>query len=258
MATKATTTRRKPKKTYQRKTDPDLADIAYGRTRGRPRKADSEVTSEILATGEATMAQIAQMFNTDAKTLPKRMRGILPKGTRRGYKVYSIAEAATRIVTPGYEIEEFIRQMSPQELPSHLLKEFWAGQKSRAEYEKMIGNLWETGKVVEIVAEQQNITRMTLLLFADDVHREQKLTDGQRAIIQRMVDALIVTLGDKIEERFKEYHDNRAEEIPLYDDGDDDDSEDDGLSDIEGEDDTADVFDDFSQAETDEEEDIDI
>lgn len=242
--------RKDGRKNYQRKVDPDLAD--YMKQRGRPPKASDEVTSEIMATGEATMAQIAQMFNTDAKTLPKRMRGILPKGTRRGYKVYSINEAATRIVTPGYEIEEFIRQMSPQELPSHLLKEFWAGQKSRVEYETKIGNLWDTGKVVEIVAEQMNLTRMTLLLFADDVDREQKLTDRQRGVIRRMVDALIVTLADKAEERFKDYYANRAEaeELEGYDYDD--------VSDFEGEDDSAEESDDLPEAEDDEEEDIDI
>jgi hypothetical protein len=178
--------------------------------RGRPVLEKNEVTSELLVTGEGTMAQIAQLFNTDAKTLPKRMKGVLPKGTRRGYKVYSIREAAGRLVDPGYEIEEFIRQMSPQELPPLLNKEFWNAQNSRLKYEKELGNLWPTEEVVIAVNEFSGAVRMALLLVADGVEREVGITDRQRAIIQRMMDAAIEEMKKKIVEKFKDYHANRA------------------------------------------------
>lgn len=189
---------------YVRKTDPAVD------RRGRPPKNDSEVTSELLASGEATMAQIAQLFNTDAKTLPKRMKGIVPRGTRRGYKVYRIDEAATRLVKPGYEIEEFIRQMSPQELPPLLTKEFWNGQNARLNYEKALGNLWPTEDVIAALGEFANTVRITLLLVADDVDRESGLTDGQRVIIRRIMDAAVTTLKKNIAEKFKSYHANRS------------------------------------------------
>lgn len=197
-------------------------------TRGRPRKdemeryarlaerskakqdADNEVTSELLATGNATIAQLAQLFETDAKTLPKRMKSVVPRGTRRGYKVYSIREAASFIVTPGYEIEDFIRQMSPQELPPLLSKEFWNGQRARLEYETKLGQHWPTEDIVEYVSELQNTIRMTLLLLVDDVHREESLTDGQRKALQRITDAAVVTMQKNITEKFKDYHAHRA------------------------------------------------
>jgi hypothetical protein len=191
----------------RRKTTPQLDD--YVPRRGRPPANKDEVTSMLLATGEATMAQIAQLFNTDAKTLPKRMRGIVPKGTRRGYKVYDIAEAAGMIVRPGYEIEDFIRQMSPQELPPLLSKEFWNGQNARINYEKNMGHLWSTEDVVAAFGEILNIVRMTVLLVADDVEREAGLTEAQRLIIRRIMDAMISTMRANIEEKFKEYHANR-------------------------------------------------
>jgi hypothetical protein len=190
---------------YQRKTDPAID------RRGRPPKNDSEVTSELLASGEATVAQIAQLFNTDAKTLPRRMKGIVPKGTRRGYKVFNIAEAASRIITPGYEIEEFIRQMSPQEMPVLLSKEFWNGQNARINYEKALGNLWPTEDVVEALGEFANVVRITLLLVPDDVDREISVTDGQRDIIRRIMHAAVDTLKKNIAEKFKDYHANSTD-----------------------------------------------
>lgn len=229
-----------------RRTDP-----AFVR-QGRPPKNDSEVTSELLASGEATMAQIAQLFETDAKTLPKRMKGIIPRGTRRGYKVYRIREAATRLVQPGYEIEEFIRQMSPQELPNLLLKEFWNGQKARLEYEKLLGNHWPTEDVIAVLGEFANTIRITLLLIADDVDREAGVTDGQREIIRRIMDAAVTTLRNNIAEKFKDYYANRpAPRLPAP--GSDDDNDDWNIV-ADDSDDSGNIL----AAENDEEEDIEI
>ena len=188
---------------YQRKTDNPI--------KGRPPKPDSEVTSELLVTSMATIAQLAQLFETDAKTLPKRLKSIMPRGTRRGNKVYSIREAAQFIVTPGYEIEEFIRQMSPQELPPLLQKEFWNGQRARLEFETKLGNYWPTEDVVEYIGELQNTIRMVLLLLTDDVNREESLTNRQRAAIQRITDAAIETMKKNVVEKFKDYHANRPD-----------------------------------------------
>jgi len=187
---------------YKRKTDNEL--------RGRPPTAKDEVTSTLLATAEATMSQLAQLFETDAKTLPKRLKGCIPKTQRNGYNVYSIREAASFLVTPGLEIEEFIRQMSPQEMHPLLTKEFWNGQRSRLEYEIKLGMHWPTSEVVSFVGELMNTMRMTLLLVTDDVHREESLTDGQAKVFQRITDAAIETMKKTVTEKFKDYHANSA------------------------------------------------
>lgn len=173
-------------------------------------KRASDVTSEILATGEATMSQIAQMFETDAKTLPQRLKGVIPTGRRNGYKVYNIREAAGRLVKPGYEIEDFIRQMSPQELPPLLAKEFWNGQRARVAYEKEIGNLWPTADVVELFGVLCQGIRQTLLLTVDDVEREEGFTDGQRRAFRRIVDASIVAMQEKLTEKFQDHYAHRT------------------------------------------------
>lgn len=172
-------------------------------------KRVSDVTSEILATGQATMSQIAQMFETDPKTLPQRMKGIIPKDRRNGYKVYSISEAASRIVKPGYEIEPYVRQMSPQELHPLLLKEFWNGQRARLTYEKELGNYWPTGDVVEFIGVIAQGIRQTLLLITDDIDREEELTNGQREAFRRITDEAIRAMSEEITKRLQEYHANR-------------------------------------------------
>lgn len=175
------------------------------------------------------MSQIAQLFETDAKTLPQRMKGIIPAGRRNGYKVYNIREAAGRLVTPGYEIEQYIRQMSPQELPPLLNKEFWNGQRARTAFEKEMGNLWPTEEVIALFAVLENGVRQTMLLVTDDIERENGLTDGQRRSFRRISDASITLFKEKLTEAFKEYYANREDHRgptsqPLVDSsGDDDD-----------------------------------
>lgn len=218
-----------------------------GPRRGRPPKPENEVTSEILETGKATMTQIAQLFGTDSKTLPQRMKGILPSGkNRRGYRVYSIAEAATRIVRPGYEIEEYIRQMSPQELPPLLSKEFWNGQNARTKHEREIGNLWPTERVVEAFSAGLSALRMAILLIQDAIEREDVLTHNQRAAIQKIMDSAINDAREAIVEKMKEF-DSAYE---LVSDG--------GIQGLEGQDDPEDDDGNILASASDEEEDIGI
>lgn len=182
-----------------------MAELDDTPRRGRPPKPKDEVTSDLLATGEASMAQIAQLFRTDAKTLPKRLRRLQPIATRSGVKVYSIRDAAAYLVKPGYSIEQFIRQMHPNDMPVGLMKEFWAGQKSRQEYEIKAGNYWPTEQIIEALGEAFKNARMTILLFPETVEREAGVTDEQREILRRLSDGLIEELRANLVEKFSNY-----------------------------------------------------
>jgi hypothetical protein len=186
--------------------------------RGRPPKARDEVTSDLLVTGEASMAQIAQLFRTDAKTLPRRLRRLKPVATRSGVKVYSIRDAAGYLVKPGYSIEQYLRQMHPNDLPVGLMKEFWAGQKSRQSFELQAGDLWPTSQVVEALAEAFKQARMTILLFPETVERESGVTDAQRKVLRRLSDGLIDDLREALVEHFKDYEPSSGpQQLPSVD-----------------------------------------
>lgn len=215
--------------------------------RGRPPHEKSIEQAEIVETGAATMTQLAQMFHTDSKTLPKRMRGLQSCGTnKRGHKVYLIREAATRIVRPGYEIEEYIRQMSPQELPPLLSKEYWNGQNARIKFEETVGNLWPTEKVIEAFSAGLAALRMTILLILDTVERERSLNEEQRDIIRRVMDSAINDCREAIQEKMKDL--GSAYELEGHS----------GVPGLEGPHSAEDDGDGIPEAEDDEEEDIGI
>ena len=182
------------------------------RKRGRPPKPKDEVTSDLLATGEATMSQLAQLFRTDAKTLPRRLRRLKHVATRSGTRVYSIRDAAAYLVKPGYSIEEYIRNMHFSELPTGLHKEFWAALRSRQEYETRAGDLWQTAAIVEAFGEALKTARMTILLFLETVERETGVTEAQRTIIRRLTDGLIDDLREALVEKFKDYEPSAGSE----------------------------------------------
>jgi hypothetical protein len=151
------------------------------------------------------MAQLAQLFETDAKTLPRRLKGLRPSGRRVNAQTYKIREAASRLVKPGYSIEQYLHRMHPNELPVGLMKEFWAGQKSRQEFETRAGDLWPTAQVVEALAEAFKTARMTILLMPETVERETGVTDAQRKVIRRLTDGLIDDLREALVEKFSSY-----------------------------------------------------
>ena len=95
-----------------------------------------------------TIRQLGIMFRMDPKVVQKRLAGLVPAGRRHGTSFYSIAEAASRLVKPGYEIERYIMEMNHLDLPPLLSKEFWNSQRSRLAFEEANGDLWRTADVV--------------------------------------------------------------------------------------------------------------
>lgn len=169
-------------------------------------RSDDPESAAIMYEG-ATMRQLAIMFSMDPKTVMAKVSGLVPVGRRRGTAVYSIPEAAQRLVKPSYEIERVIMGMNHSDLPPMLQNAFWSAQKTRAAYEEMIGDLWRTSKVVRLISVLFNSVRMSLLLLPDVLEREAGLTREQRAVVRRVVEGAIVEGRKNIMREFQGYGD---------------------------------------------------
>lgn len=169
-------------------------------------RADDPETASILYEG-ATMRQLAIMFKMDPKVVMGKVSSLVPVGRRRGTAVYSISEAAQRLVKPSYEIERVIMGMNHSDLPPMLQNAFWSAQKTRATYEEMIGDLWRTSKVVRLISVLFNSVRMALLLLPDTLEREAGLSREQRAVVRRVVDGAIIEGRKAIMKEFEGYGD---------------------------------------------------
>lgn len=171
---------------------------------GRP-KVLTRTDAELLATGEATAAQIAKLFRRDAKTMPRLLQGLVPAGERRGSRVYNIEEAAQRLVKPGYSIETYIKRMHPSDIPPLVQKEFWNALRARQAFEEAQGDLWRTADVVAILAESFATMRTSLMLMSDAISRETSLSPRQQEALKRLIDGAINDLKEGLVDKFDGY-----------------------------------------------------
>jgi hypothetical protein len=169
-------------------------------------RADDPETAAIIYEG-ATMRQLAIMFKMEPKTVMGKVSSLVPVGRRRGTAVYSIPEAAQRLVKPSYEIERVIMGMNHSDLPPMLQNAFWQAQKTRATYEEMIGDLWRTSKVVRLISVLFNSVRMAMLLLPDTLEREAGLSREQRAVVRRVLDGALIQGRKTIMKEFENYAD---------------------------------------------------
>ena len=166
--------------------------------------ADNTSLAEAIQHG-LPVSKLALLFRGRAETVNRKLIqfGIKPKNKHGAIALYDILEAASALVKPAYDIDEYIRQMSHNDLPAQLTKEFWAGQRTKQQVELAAGNLWETEKVVQEVGELMKIVKMSTLLMLDGVENQTELSERQREIIRNLTHGMLEDLVKRVEEKFK-------------------------------------------------------
>ncbi len=170
--------------------------------------ADDESRSIIFE--GANVTQLVYLFKMDIRTIKSKIYKANVKPVKRvksptGQPVdlYAVHEVAPHLVKPVVDVEAYIRSMNHADLPKHLTKEFWAGQRSRQDYEEKAGRLWPTEKVVEEVGDLAKLVKMSVLLMNDAVERNTELSNRQKDIIKSLSHGMLKDLMLRIEEKFK-------------------------------------------------------
>lgn len=158
----------------------------------------------------ATVPQLGQIFGMSHKTVQSRVLGRVtparPKGqTSKDPLRYHIRDVAPLLCEPQVDIEEILKSLTPSKIPPMLQDAFWKAQKSRLEVEEKLGNLWNTERVVEVLAEAFKPCRMAILMFKEEVEQQEELTPSQRALIDGMCDSLLNSMHHALVEQFKDY-----------------------------------------------------
>lgn len=152
------------------------------------RRVDAE--SRAIIYDGASVSQLGKMFGMDNRNVAEKIRHVAPVGERAGHPIYAVRDAARYLVPPANEDEiiAYIQRMNPREMPAAVNKDFWYGVKARREYEHYSGDLWSTEEVKLCAAEAFKHIRLALLMLADRVGQQSKLTEEQRRIIQSETD----------------------------------------------------------------------
>ena len=163
---------------------------------------DGEQTAAIIYQG-ASLRQLEAIFGVNTAVIKGKISGIAPAASRRGVPVWAIRDVAPVLVKPTFDVESAIRKMSHTDLPKTLSKEFWAGQRSKQEYQIRAGELWETGKVVECVGDLFKLVSMSLKLMRDNVERQTELTLKQRHLLTNLCDGTLLDMRQAVIDKFK-------------------------------------------------------
>lgn len=177
--------------------------MATNITRGKKPTTSLDEESQAMLYDGLNLSQLSIAFRMDHRVLVEKLHRVEPTGSRRGVATYTIDEVAPHLVKPIYDIETYIKRMNHTDLPKHLTKEFWAGLRSKQEYELKAGDLWPTARVIGEVGELFKLVKMSVLLLSDAVERQTELSDRQREIIKGLTDGMLEDLHREVLVKFK-------------------------------------------------------
>lgn len=140
----------------------------------------------------ATVGDLAQIFDMTPNDVNKRIVGNVPS-VNPDHRVprYRLRDAAPYLCNVVFDIEQFLKDMTPAKLPPALQDAFWKAQRTRQQFEAEQGELWSTQRVVEVFAEVFKTFRMTVMMFSDSIEQEVALSPQIRQILNEKGDALL-------------------------------------------------------------------
>jgi hypothetical protein len=161
------------------------------------------------------------------QTVRDSLSQVQPSGKRGASDLYAIKDAARVLVRADETEDETVRRIlrtHHTDLPKMLSKEYWLAETHRQRYMVAAGELWPTTKVVEWLSDAYKTIRLSLMLLADTVERQEALTNTQRRVLVDLVDA---ALNDAAERLIRGFKNERKVKVggPSPPEEDDDDSE---------------------------------
>lgn len=178
--------------------------MATGKPAPRPMENMADEESNAIVYQGASLSQLVSIFKQDIRKVKMKLADLPPVGTRGGFPIYSIKEAARYLIEPIWPIDEYIKRMNHADLPMLLRKEYWSGMRSRQLYEIAQGDLWPTDRVIEHLSEVLKMISMSMRLAADAVDRETGLTPKQRAIVVRLMDETMANAHATLQKKFED------------------------------------------------------
>lgn len=153
-----------------------------------------------------TVPRLAQLFRMDRRTVTEKLRPLRPTGERRGAPTYHVVDAAPYLVEPIIDIEEYLKNVGPGDLPAPLQAQYWNAQNGKLKYKEQAGDLWRTEQVLKVFTGAFRSLAQSLRLLADRVEAQTGLTTEQRAIIEKEIsDKALNLLRKRLVDDFEIY-----------------------------------------------------
>jgi hypothetical protein len=160
----------------------------------------------VLMRQGASVADLAEIFGMTPQEVNKRIVGkVLPTNATGKTVRYHLREAAPYLCNVVFDVEDYLRTMSPEKLPPKLQKAFWEAQNARQKHEIDKGDLWKTERVIEVLSEVFKAIRVSVMMLNDTVEEQVELTKDQRDIITKIGDGFLNDAHAALVDKFKDY-----------------------------------------------------
>jgi hypothetical protein len=175
-----------------------------------PEPEDHESDLDFLGDGSVrpengvNVSWLCQAFGVSRRTVINRLAGVRPirLGARHA-PIYSIADAAPRLVKAEINYLDALKNMRPQDLPPMLQAVFWDAMIKKLDWEKKAKHLWHTSDVLDVLTDLFGTIRVTMQLWPEELEKAHKLSDEQLNFVRAQVDSLQGQLYEKMTSRAK-------------------------------------------------------
>jgi len=141
--------------------------------------------------GGVSVPWMMKAFAMGRQTIERKLRGCTPIGQgKHNTPLYDLAEAASYLVTPRVDLEEYLKGLKPEQLPERLRESYWNSMLKRQRWEEKAGHLWRTETVVDRLTPVLLAMRNQLQLLPDSIERVAGLTPKQMEAVQVIVDGI--------------------------------------------------------------------
>lgn len=140
--------------------------------------------------GGVSVGWLSKVFGMDPSDVKRRLADCPAIHRKKSGYLYSLPVAARYLVKPVFDVEKYLANMKPSELPPQLQDTYWKSALNRQKFELNAGELWRTADVLEVLGEVFKTIKFTMQLWADNLERATGLSETQRKALVQMVDAL--------------------------------------------------------------------
>lgn len=179
----------------------DLEDVLNGVTgKDNANRGDGPTMMAQGVMRGVTASWLAQVFRMDLQTVKQRLKDCPPIDNRKNGYIYDLKVATQYLVKPVFDVEEYLKTMRVEELPTRLQDQYWSAMNKRLKWEENAKQLWRSEDVQTKFGEVFMIIRNATQLWVDELAQSVEVTEPQRIGLEKMVEGLQRAISKKIAE----------------------------------------------------------
>ncbi len=145
----------------------------------------------LLAKDGVSSTWLQRAFGMSRAVVEKKIAKCSPVGYGRfGNPLYHIPDAASYLVEPKLDVEEFLATIKPDKLPDRMRESFWNSKLKEQRFLKESGQLWYTDQVTAVIMAMLMSVRDKLQQIPDTVERLAGLDERQWKMVLNMIDGV--------------------------------------------------------------------